>query len=223
MSFAAYLRYTESTRPPTPTAPGFEVVATRLPPGGQLQTDAELLEPDQGNAETGSRSSSDHSELPWFDSDIAGADILEALEKNSYAENDSTGPSFSGGSKGTQNGVGSSPEIVSSPPKETGPGLVPSPVTIPSTSGGKIVVTDSTSEFETDSDNDSLLSEGISADVGMTLEEASEVQRQSSSLPMAPKRSPVDTRVRNNGTGVELHTKIYRVHTSLRIQIEIGN
>jgi hypothetical protein len=223
LSFAAYLRYAESSRPPTPTslfnvgsidAPSFEVVAMRLRRGGQFQTDAELPEPDQGNAETGSRSSSDQSELPWFDPDIAEANIVGALEKNSYNENDYAGPSFSSGSKGAQNGVGSLPKIGPSPPKETGPGLVPSLVTISPTEGRKIVLT-SSSEFETDSDNDSWSSEKISADNEMTLEEPLEVQYQRSSLAKAPKRSPVDTMVTNSGTGVELHTnlpKIYKVH-----------
>jgi hypothetical protein len=221
LSFAAYLRYAESSRPPTPTslfnvgsidAPSFEVVAMRLRRGGQFQTDAELPEPDQGNAETGSRSSSDQSELPWFDPDIAETNIVGVLEKNSYTENDYAGPSFSSGSKGAQNGVGSLLKIGPSPPKETSPRLVPSPVTISPTEGRKIVLTDSSEEFETDSD---WSSEEISADNDITLEETLEVQRRRSSLAKAPKRSPVDTRVTNGGTGVELHTnlpKIYKVH-----------
>ena len=186
-------------------APSFDIVATRLRRGGQSQTDDELPEPDHNNAETGSRSSSDQSELPWFDSEEANT--LGALEKNSCVENDYTEPSFSGGSKGAQNGLESSPKIVPSPLNDTRPGVVPSPTMIPLTEGRKIVVTNSTSEFGTDNDNDSWFSEEISADDDMTLGEALEVQRERS--------PPVDARVASDGTGVELHMnlpKIYRVH-----------
>lgn len=137
--FAAYLRYVDScsSKPPTPNSlPNPESIVRQRPdlksgssPGGIC---SQLLDPDHDNSETGSHSSSDGIEIPWFDSDSTDANISMTLTQKLDTEND--GPR-------TQTDIG----LLSSKTVPSVTAHVPSPMETLYNQRRRIVVTDSSS------------------------------------------------------------------------------
>jgi hypothetical protein len=177
LSFAAYLRYTDSTRPSTPTSfVDAETVAAAFPwsdPSSQIHA-AELLDRDHDNSDTGSHTGSDELEIPWFDSDVTDPNTSTSLKQNLSTETDYCGPKppIGDGSLSFKIDRASPPSL-----NMTAPMHAPSRVKTAHSQDHVAVVTNSTSpEYETDSDDDSWCPEKISVDKNEKKKEATQLQ-----------------------------------------------